>query len=87
MAGPYEVRVAPAAGRQLKKLDRVAQQRILLAMRMLATTPRPRGAKALKGRPGYLRVRIGEYRVIYTVDDGVLLVLVVRVGHRKDVYL
>ena len=86
MAGRYEVRFAPAASRQLRKLDRAPQQRILLAMRMLATAPRPPGAKVLKGRPGYLRVRVGDHRVIYTVDDGVLLVLVVGVGHRKDVY-
>jgi mRNA interferase RelE/StbE len=40
----------------------------------------------LKDRPGYLRVRVGDYRIIYTIEDDVLRVLVVRVGHRRDVY-
>lgn len=52
---------------------------------MLAQDPRPPGARALQGRPG-LRVRVGDYRILYTVDDDVLLVVVVRLGHRRDVY-
>ncbi len=52
---------------------------------MLAQDPRPPGARALQGRPG-LRVRVSDYRIIYTVEDDVLLVVVVRLGHRRDVY-
>jgi mRNA interferase RelE/StbE len=52
---------------------------------LLAEDPRPPGARALQGRPG-LRVRVGDYRIIYTVEDDVLLVVVVRLGHRRDVY-
>ncbi len=52
---------------------------------LLAEDPRPPSARALKGRPG-LRVRVGDYRVIYTVQDNVLLVVVITVGHRRDVY-
>jgi mRNA interferase RelE/StbE len=52
---------------------------------LLAQNPRPPAARALKGRPG-LRVRVGDYRVIYTIQDEVLLVVVVTLGHRRDVY-
>ena len=48
--------------------------------------PRPHGAKALRGEPGLLRVRVGDYRVIYTVEDNILLVLVVRIAHRREAY-
>jgi len=58
---------------------------IQAAIALLARDPRPPGAKALRGRDG-LRVRVGEYRIIYTVQDDVLLVVVVTLGHRRDVY-
>ncbi|MEM9216250.1 MAG: type II toxin-antitoxin system RelE/ParE family toxin [Cyanobacteria bacterium P01_F01_bin.150] len=53
----------------------------------LAQNPRPDGCKKLKGKNKiYFRVRVGNYRIIYTVDDGVLLIVVVAVGHRKEIY-
>ncbi|MDQ3114151.1 MAG: type II toxin-antitoxin system RelE/ParE family toxin [Actinomycetota bacterium] len=52
---------------------------------MLSQDPRPPAARALQGRPG-LRIRVGDYRIIYTVTDDVLLVVVVTIGHRRDVY-
>lgn len=55
------------------------------AIALLARIPRPPGARALAGRPG-LRVRVGDYRIIYTVIDDVLLVVVVTLGHRREVY-
>jgi mRNA interferase RelE/StbE len=55
-------------------------------MDKLAQDPRPPGAKKLHGEPGLFRVRAGDYRVIYTVRDKVLLVLVLAIGHRRDVY-
>jgi mRNA interferase RelE/StbE len=59
--------------------------RVQGAIALLAQDPRPPAARALQGRPG-LRVRVGDYRIIYTVSDDVLLVVVVTVGHRRDVY-
>ena len=56
------------------------------AIELLATDPRPPGATKLSGREGEWRVRTGDYRVVYEVDDGVLRVLVVAVGHRRDIY-
>ena len=81
----YRVELRPAAARALGKLDPPAQRRVRGAIALLAQDPRPPGARALQGRPG-LRVRVGDYRIVYTVEDDVLLVVVVRLGHRRDVY-
>ena len=59
--------------------------RIEGALALLAQDPRPPASRPLKGRPGY-RVRVGDYRIIYTVEDDVLLIVVVALGHRRDVY-
>lgn len=81
----YRIELRPAAARALRKLDPQDRRRVQGAIALLATDPRPPGARALQGRPG-LRVRVGQYRIIYTVADDVLLVVVVRLGHRRDVY-
>ena len=82
----YRIEVAPAAVRQLRKLDRVAQRRVQTAIELLASEPRPNGAKKLVGGDGEWRVRTGDYRIVYEIHDNVLLVLVVAVGHRRDIY-
>lgn len=82
----YRVEVAPAALRQLRKLDRAAQRRVQAAIELLATEPRPGGAKKLVGGGGEWRVRTGDYRVVYEIHDNVLLILVVAIGHRRDIY-
>jgi len=69
----------------LRKLDPRVRRRVQGAIALLAHDPRPPGARALQGRAG-LRVRVGDYRIIYAVEDDVLLVVVVRLGHRRDVY-
>ena len=83
----HRVQVAPAAVRQLRKLDPVARRRVQAAIELLAEHPRPSGATKLVGGDGEWRVRTGDYRIVYEVHDSVLLVLVVAVGHRRDVYL
>ncbi|MCB0830358.1 MAG: type II toxin-antitoxin system RelE/ParE family toxin [Solirubrobacterales bacterium] len=75
----------PAALRSLRKLDPQIRGRVQGAIALLADDPRPPSAKKLKGREAF-RVRVGDYRVIYTVEDDVLLVVVVTLGHRRDVY-
>lgn len=82
----YAIEVMPSAARALRKVHPESRARIRGAVLKLAVDPRPPGARALKDRPGYLRVRVGDYRVIYTVRDDVLIVIDVRVGHRRDVY-
>lgn len=81
----YRVELRPAAVRALRKLDPQIRLRIQGVIALLAQDPRPPGARALQGRDG-LRVRVGDYRVVYTVDDNVLTVVVVRLVHRRDVY-
>jgi mRNA interferase RelE/StbE len=81
----YRIELRPAAVRALRKLDPQIRRRVQGAIALLAQDPRPPGARALQGRPG-LRVRVGDYRIIYTVKDDVLLVVVVRLGHRRDIY-
>ena len=82
----YRIEIAPAAARQFRKLDRVAQRRVQAAIELLATEPRPGGAKKLVGGDGEWRVRTGDYRIVYEIRDSALLVLVVAVGHRREIY-
>lgn len=82
----FEVGLTPAADRALWKLDRAAQARITAAISLLSENPRPPAAVQLVGDSGLWRVRTGDYRIIYRIDDGRLVVLVITLGHRRDVY-
>lgn len=82
----YSVKVSPAAAKQLRKLDPPARRRIQAAIDLLAENPRPPTATQLVGGAGEWRVRTGDYRIIYEVHDTVLVVLVLRVGHRREIY-
>ena len=81
----YRVALAPAAARQLRKLDPRARRRIQAVLDLLGKQPRPPNATRLVGS-GEWRARTGDYRVVYEIHDDVVLVLVVAVGHRRDVY-
>ena len=82
----HRVEVAPAAARQLRKLAPAARRRVQAAIELLAGQPRPSGAKRLVGGAGEWRVRTGDYRIVYEIRNDVLLVLVVAVGHRREIY-
>ena len=83
----YEVRFTPAADRQVDKLPRAVRPKIIARAEALADNPRPHGVKMLtNAAQGTYRVREGDYRIVYDIEDDVLLVLVVRVGHRREVY-
>lgn len=83
----YEVIFTKLAAKQLKKIPKEDQQRISKKIQDLAADPRPSGAKALQGRlASYHRVRCGKYRVIYSVEDRKLILLIMKIGHRKDIY-
>lgn len=82
----YEVHILPAALRHLAQLPKIVQARIQHRIDALNEDPRPPGTKALAGRSGFYRIRVGDYRVIYEIRDEILTVLVVRVGHRREVY-
>ena len=82
----HRVEVAPAAARQLRKFAPAARRRVQAAIELLAGQPRPSGAKKLAGGAGEWRVRTGDYRIVYEIHDDVLVVLVVAVGHRREIY-
>jgi mRNA interferase RelE/StbE len=82
----YRLAFSAAAARQLRKLDQAIAAHLRATTEALCVKPRPPGVKALQGRRGYLRIRVGDYRVVYTIRDDRLLILVVAVGHRGDVY-
>jgi len=81
----HRIELRPAAVCALRKLDPPIRRRIEGAIALLAEDFRPPASRPLRGRPAF-RVRVGDYRVIYTIADDVLLVVVVTVGHRRDVY-
>ena len=82
----YEVVLSPLAIRQLRKFDPDVRRRIQAVLELLSENPRPPAATRLVGGAGEWRVRTGDYRVIYEIHEGQLLVLVLRMGHRRDVY-
>ena len=82
----YRIELTRGAAKALLALPAAARRRLERAIDALALDPRPRGAKKMEGGAGELRIRVGAYRVIYEVADDVLLLLVLAVGPRKDVY-
>lgn len=82
----YSVRVTALAEKQLRAMPRTDQVRVLRAVVRLADEPRPRGCRKLRDGQDTYRIRVGYYRIVYAVEDSRLLVLVVKLGHRKDVY-
>ena len=81
----YTVLIERYAQKQIMKLDRKAIPLIKTAIANLADNPRPYGYKKLRGEDAY-RIRVGDYRIIYEIDDGKIIVTVVTVGNRKDIY-
>lgn len=82
----YRIEVSPLASRQLKKLDAETSRKIGRKIDSLGVNPRPPGVEKLAGTGDLWRVRVGDYRIIYQIHDKRLLVLVVKVGDRKDIY-
>ncbi len=82
----YEVRIARRAVNVIARLPRRDQQRIRAAIDLLADEPRPPGCTKLAGEGSVYRVRVGDCRILYEVIDARLVIHVVRVGHRRDVY-
>lgn len=82
----YRVSYESRAARELSKLDKPIARRVHAAVLALADDPRPAGCQKLAGSREWRKIRVGDYRIIYTVDDEVLLVAVVRIGHRRAIY-
>jgi mRNA interferase RelE/StbE len=82
----YKIEFSAAAARALRKLTPDAQRRIAPAIDALADDPRHQGVKRLVGGWNEYRIRVGDYRVLYEIEDQTLVVLVVYIGHRREVY-
>jgi mRNA interferase RelE/StbE len=82
----YSVFAAPAFKRDLGKLDRQIQKRVFDALTNLADNPRPRGVEKLKENPKFYRIPVGDYRIVYSIDDKKSIIIVCLVRHRKDAY-
>jgi len=81
----YDLRVKPSVARDLRGIPQADVRRILARIETLREDPRPPGSEKLSAQERY-RLRQGNYRILYTVSDGELIVEVVKVGHRRDVY-
>ena len=81
----YQLEISRRAGKVVTSLEKPLRRRILAAIDALADDPRPPGCKKLVGQDGW-RIRVGDYRIVYEIRDQVLLVIVVDVGHRSEIY-
>ena len=82
----YTILLAPPAERQLKAFTPSVQKRLVRRLKTLRENPRPQGVKKLAGEDNLYRIREGDYRIIYTIDDKELFVLLVKIGDRKEIY-
>jgi len=85
-SGPFTVEYESRAVKELAKLDKPVARRLITAIDALSADPRPSGVRPLVGYPNLWRIRVGEYRVVYTIEDTELVVLALRVAHRSTVY-
>ena len=81
---PYRVEIAPAAGRDLKRLPEAVRDRVEAAVRMLAERPRPPGSKKISGRERSYRIRVGAFRIVYEAVDDDRLIVIARVLRRTE---
>ncbi len=82
----YRIEIQRSAEKELAALSSTLQARIFKAIDGLVTDPRPIGCKKLSGAKNAFRIRVGEYRIVYEIYDGVLVVIVIRIAHRREVY-
>jgi mRNA interferase RelE/StbE len=82
----YDVQIGRDAEKFIRKQDKDIQRQLLKKLHALADNPRPAGYETLKGTDVLFRIRSGDYRIVYTIEENILRVLVVAVGHRKDIY-
>ncbi len=82
----YAITFARSARREMEKIDHPMARRVLAEIEKLSEEPRPAGCQKLRGGNSLWRLRVGDYRIVYSVDDRSELVDVVAVGHRREVY-
>lgn len=82
----YEIRIKRSASEELLNLPDIVARRVLKVIGSLSENPRPQGCVKLKGTKSEYRLRLGNYRIIYTILDKEVLIIVIRIAHRKQVY-
>ncbi len=82
----YSIEFEPRVLKELKAIPVADQQRLITRIEALAADPRPAGVEKLKGQADAYRVRQGNYRIVYTIDDTIRIITISRVGHRREVY-
>ena len=82
----YRIEVSATAEKQIRKLPRRNQIRVLQAIRPLATEPIPPGARRVRGYDDVYRIRVGTYRIVYRVEGRRLLIIILQIGHRREIY-
>ena len=81
----YKIQIKPSAVKELEKLPGKDLQKIISKIKSLSGDPRPPGCEKLSGDEKY-RIRQGNYRIVYAIEDDILIVFVVKIGHRRDIY-
>ena len=81
----YNILIKPSAKKELEKLPKIDLQKIVIKIQDLAREPRPTGCEKLSGEAKY-RIRQGNYRIVYSIADNELIIYVVKIGHRRDIY-
>ena len=84
--GLYEIQWKDSAKKELKNLDKAIIKRLLAHIDLLAENPRPETSKKLQGIDNFYRIRVADYRVVYSIEDDVLVVEIIRLGHRHKIY-
>ena len=82
----YKVTIKKSAAKAIAKLPKIVTNRLIPAIKKLSEEPRPQSAKKLQGEESLWRIRVGDYRVVYSVEDTIMIVDVLQVAHRKDIY-
>jgi mRNA interferase RelE/StbE len=82
----YEVEVSRTAEKQLRRLAPKDQARVVRAVRSLADDPLPRGTRKLAGYDDVFRIRVGLFRILYSISSRKLVIIILKVGHRRDIY-
>lgn len=82
----YSISYSRSAAKAFRRIHPQERERLKVAIEALAVEPRPKDCKKLSGGAGEYRVRVGDYRIVYDINDGHLVVLVLRIAHRREVY-
>jgi mRNA interferase RelE/StbE len=82
----FRIEVSATAEKQIRKLSRDEQVRVLRAIRLLANASNPPGSRKIRGYDDVFRIRVGPYRILYRIEGRRLLIIILKIGHRREIY-